>query len=68
MTFDELWARVQGLPDTAKLQVPGTLSEATKKKLVRKTPEEVGKIVTAAIEDVNHGSVESLENLIKRRL
>ena len=68
MSFDELWAEVQGLPDTAKIQVPGTLSEVTKKKLSRKTPEEVAAIVTAAIDEVNHGSVEPLENLIKKRL
>lgn len=68
MTFDELWAEVQGLPDTAKMQVPNILSESTKKKLSRKTPEEVGRIVTTAIDEVNHGSVEPLENLIKKRL
>lgn len=68
MTFEELWTEVQGLPDAAKLQVPGILSEATKKKLSRKTPEEVAVIVKAAIEEVNHGSVDPLENLIKKRL
>ena len=68
MTFDELWMRVQGLPDTAMAQVPGILSEATKKKLARKTPEEMTAIVTAAINEVNHSSVEPLENLIKKRL
>ena len=57
MTFEELWREVQGLPDTAKLQVPGTRSESTKKMLSKKTPEEVSGIVLAAIEDANNGSV-----------
>lgn len=71
MSFEELWLRVKErrvLPDTAIVQVPGTLSEATKKKLARKTSEEVEKIVLAAIEEVNHGSVEPLDILIKKRL
>ena len=68
MTFDELWTRVQGLPDTAKLQVPGVLSAATKKKLAKMTSEDVSKVVLAAIEEVNRGSVTPLDELIKKRL
>lgn len=68
MTFDELWMSVQGLPDTAKLQVPGTLRESTKKKLAKMTPEDVSKVVLAAIEEVNRGSVTPLDELIKKRL
>jgi len=68
MTFDELWTRVQGLPDTAKLQVPGVLSETTKRKLEKRSPEDVSIIVLAAIEEVNHGSVKPLDELIKNRL
>ena len=68
MTFDELWKRVQGLPDTAKLQVPGVLSAATKKKLAKMTSEDVSKVVLAAIEEVNRGSVTPLDELIKKRL
>ena len=68
MTFDDVWKQVRGLPDTAKLQVPGTLSEATKKKLAKMTPEEVSKIVLAAIEEVNRGSMAPLDELIKKRL
>lgn len=68
MTFEELWTRVQGLPDTAKIQVPSTLSVATKKKLTKMTPEDVSKVVLAAIEEVNRGSVEPLDELIRKRL
>ncbi len=68
MTFEELWTRVQGLPDTAKMQVPNTLSAATKKKLTKMTSEDVSKVVLAAIEEVNRGSVTPLDELIKKRL
>ena len=68
MTFEELWSKVQGLSDTAKLQIPGALKEETKKRLCRKSPEEVAVIVTAAIDEINHGSVVPLDELIKSRL
>lgn len=56
------------MPDTAIVQVPAILSERTKKKLAKLTPEEVGQIISEAIEDVNHGSVLPLDVLIHRRL
>lgn len=68
MTFEELWEQVSGLPDTAKLQVPGTLSEATKKKLAKKSPEEVSRIVAETIEEVNSGSIKPLDELIRERI
>jgi hypothetical protein len=68
MTFEDVWRDVKCLPDTAMLQVPGVLSESTKKKLSRMKPEEVGKVVAEAIEEVNRGSVTPLDTLIQRRL
>lgn len=68
MTFEDVWREVKGLPDTAMVQVPGTLKEETKKKLVMHTPEEVAVIVTAAIDEINHGSVKPLDTLIQSRL
>ena len=68
MTFDELWTQVKGLPDMAKLQVPDVLTVSTKRKLEQKTPEDIEKIVSAAIDEVNHGSVITLDELIRRRL
>jgi hypothetical protein len=71
MTFEELWKRVDALhilPDTAIAQIPGILSSTTKDKLSRMTAEEVGKIVLTAIEEINHGSVAPLEELILKRL
>ena len=68
MTFEDVWKEVKGLPDTARIQVPGVLSESTKMKMAELSPEEVSRIVLAAIEDVNNGSVEPLDKLIKSRL
>ncbi len=68
MTFEDVWKHVEGLPDTAKIQVPGVLSAATKRKLAKMTPDDVSKIVLAAIEEVNRGSVTPLDELIKKRL
>lgn len=68
MTFDELWAQVKGLPDTAIVQVPLVLTVSTKKKLERKTPEEIAALVAAAIDEINNGSVAPLDELIKKRL
>lgn len=68
MSFEDVWMRVQGLPDTAKMQVPNTLSVATKKKLAKMTSEDVSKVVLAAIEEVNRGSIAPLDELIKKRL
>ena len=68
MTFDELWKQVKGLPDTAMIQVPAVLSSTTKKRLTMKSPEEVGRIIFAAIEEINRGSVETVDALVRKRL
>ena len=67
MTFDELWTQVKGLSDTVMVQVPLVLKVSTKKKLEQKTPEEVAAIVTAAIDEINHGSITPLDELINSR-
>jgi RNA-splicing ligase RtcB len=68
MTFEEIWKQVKGLSDTAMAQVPGALKEDTRRKLSRKSPDEVAAIVQSAIDEVNGGSIEPLDILIKRQL
>ena len=71
MTFEELWKQVDELhilPDTAIAQIPGILSSATKKKLSQMTVEDAGETVSAAINEINHGSIEPLDELIQKRL
>ena len=68
MTFEELWKQVQGLPGTAKDQIPGILSEETKKRLEKLTADEVAGSMKAVIDEINHGSVLPLDELVNKRL
>lgn len=71
MTFEELWVEVEKLnilPDTAIQQIPYILKKDTKRKLQRKSPADVLGIIEAAIDEVNRGSVEDMDSLIRRRL
>lgn len=71
MTFDELWGQVAELnilPNEALRLVPDTLSPKTKNRLSRKKTEEVAEIIQWAINQINHGSIETLDALVKQRL
>ena len=71
MSFEELWREVEKLkmlPDTAIAQIPDALTVSTKEKLLERMPKDVAEIVTAAIDEVNRGSVDLLDDLIKKRL
>jgi hypothetical protein len=71
MTFDELWVEVEKLhilPEAAIEQVPQILSNETKKRLSRKSPEEVGRIIKEAIDEINRGSVETVDALTQKKL
>lgn len=71
MIFDELWVEIEKLhilPDAAISQVPHVLSNETKKRLSRKTPEEVSRILKEAIDEINRGSVETVEALTQKKL
>ena len=71
MTFEEYWAEVvklKALPNTAIKQIPGSLSKNTKKRLIKKRPEETVEILRSAIDEVDHGSVEIIDSLVRKRL
>lgn len=71
MTFEEYWAEVEklkALPNTAIKQLPSSLSTETKRKLMEKQPEETVELLSKAIDEVNRGSVESIESLVRKRL
>ena len=71
MTFDEIWKKIgemNTLPDTAIQQIPLVLSDDTKKRLTRKSPEEVVMILQSAIAEVNHGSIQSVDSLVRKML
>lgn len=69
--FGDLWKQLgelHVLPNTAIEQIPMFLSDKTKKKLMKKTPREIAEIVDAAVDKINNGSVEVLDELIKKEL
>lgn len=71
MTFEEYWAEVEklnALPQMAIQQLPSSLSVFTKKRLFKMRPEETADLLNTAIEEVNRGSVESIDCLVRKRL
>ena len=68
MTFDELWEKVPGMSSTAINQVPNALSHETKRRLEQYSPFEIGAIVRSAINDIEHGSIETVNDLVIKQL
>ncbi len=71
MSFEEYWSEVEKLkvlPHMAIVQLPASLSVYTKKRLMKKRPEETAGIMRAAIEEINKGSIESIDSLVRKRL
>lgn len=52
----------------AIIQIPASLSIDTKKRLMRRSPAETAEILRAAIDEINHGSVESIDSLVRKQL
>lgn len=68
MTFDELWEWVPGLSDIAKRQVPNALSLDTKRRLEQYSPFEIGAIVRFAIDEIEHGDTETVDEQVRKQL
>lgn len=73
MTFDELWERVcatSNLPEGARVHLPSSLSERTKKRVVKLklSADELGEMVLDTISKINVGSVESIDDLVMKSL
>ena len=67
MSFEDLLdqaCKSARLPEMARILLPSTLSEGTKKL----EPEEFGAILKAAIDQIDHGSVESVDALVRKAL
>jgi hypothetical protein len=52
----------------ARLLLPSTLNAETKNLVLKLTPEEFGRILASAIEAVNHGSVDTVDALVRKAL
>jgi len=71
MTFEEYRTEVEklkALSNTDIKQLPSSLSVETKKRLMKKQPEETVELLSAAIDQINHGSVESIDSLMRKKL
>ena len=71
MDLEELLDRARGsasLPEMARLLLPSTLSVETKNLVLKLTPEEFGRILASAIDQINRGSVETVDVLVRKAL
>lgn len=71
MTFEEYWSEVEklkALPKMAIQQIPSSLSDKTKKRLMKKQPKETVELLNAVIDNVDRGAVESIDILVRRKL
>ena len=71
MTFDELMdaaCESATLPNMARILLPSTLSGETKKAVMKLKPEELGLILKNAIDQIDSGSVESVDALVRKAL
>ena len=71
MSFEELLDQACEsaiLPEMARLLLPSTLSEGTKNMVLKLNQEEFGTILKTAIDQIDHGSVESVDALVRKAL
>lgn len=71
MTIEELIDKAcaaANLPEMARMQLPSALSDKTKRKILKLSPEEVGLLLKTAIDKINAGSVESIDALVQEAL
>ncbi len=71
MSFEELLDQACEsaiLPEIARLLHPSTLSEVTKDMVLKLSPEKFGAILKAAIDQIDHGSVESVDALVREQI
>ena len=66
--FEELWKQVEGIPEGAKKQIPGDLSDRTKRKLEKLSPEKIAEIINKAFDELNKGSVLEMDVLIRKMI
>ena len=73
MTFEDRWKSIwkqSGLPNIAKDQIPGCLSEKMKRKVAgsKLSDEEIGSIFADAVDQIEHGAVAGVEELIEEAI
>ena len=69
--FEEFWTEIEktkSLPNTAVQQIPNALSDKIKSRLLKYSAVEAVKILLEVIEEINNGSIESIDTLLRKRL
>ena len=56
------------LPNMARILLPSTLSSETKKAVMKLEPEVLGRVLKDAIDQIDSGSVESVDTLVRKAL
>ncbi len=67
MAFEDYWLgvdKLKALPGMVIQQLPSSLLSETKKRLMKRRSEEAVELLRVAIEDVNRGSVESIDSSV----
>lgn len=60
--------KVPGFSEITKSQVSDAMSPDTKKRLEKYSPFEIGAMVRFAIDEIEHGSIETVDSLVRRQL
>ena len=71
MTFEDYWLQVKNegiLPSEAIKHLPGVFSDSMKRKMMHKKPQEVERIIQESIDEINKGSIDSVETILRRKL
>lgn len=71
MTFEEILdqaCKSASLTEMARIQLPNALSVDTKEMLLKLPAEEVGVVLSSAIDAVNHGSIKPIDKLVREQL
>ena len=66
--FEELWKQVEGIPGGVKKQISADLSDRTKRKLEKLSPEKIAEVIDKAFEEVNKGSVLEMDVLVRKMI
>ena len=68
-TFRNFLKQMEGqIPREAIISLPNLLSKDTQKRLLSLPPNFAAGIINESINEINHGSIETIEKLIQRRL
>lgn len=60
--------REAGLPNVAQEQIPESLSDETKKMILKLSVDELAVVLKRVVDEIDQGSVETIEKLMKMAL